>query len=79
MATIIWEKELNEPGIVCEMRTDAGVTVYIHNGAYFGVSREEKERRKQKSLQVAQEIVTRAYLRKMEEEKRERERNAHTA
>ena len=69
MATILWEKELNEPGIVAEMRTESGVRVFIHNGAYFGKTREEKEARKREAFRVAQEIVNRAYIRNAEQEK----------
>lgn len=65
MAQLIWERELNEPGIVAEYRSEGGVRVLIHNGAYFGISKEENERRKREAFRVAQEIMERAYMRQM--------------
>lgn len=57
MAELLWHKELNEPGIVAEYRTEGGVKVYIHNGAYVHATSEEKERRKREAYRVAQRIV----------------------
>lgn len=67
MATLIWKKELTEPGIVAEYRTEGGVKVLIHNGAYINATKEERERRKAEAMRVAQQIVNQYCMRIYEE------------